>query len=119
MVIRYTKNKHVNRTHLADFYGGPLLHWGQRFQKIGHDKSAISEQFSSDEKKALNAIGAAMNYIYSERSEVVSKNQNGTVSTGSFIQGTPEDAAIPVDVFSSDWLESPENENTSSGDPKK
>lgn len=50
------------------------------------------------------ALGLTPGISYAQTSDGAADDKNIIVVTGSFIRGTPEDAAVPVDVYSSDDL---------------
>jgi len=51
------------------------------------------------------ALGVLPAAAQAQSSDEAAENEDVIVVTGSFIRGTPEDAAVPVDVFSSDDLD--------------
>jgi len=50
------------------------------------------------------ALGLTPGLANAQSADEAAENENVIVVTGSFIRGTPEDAAVPVDVYSSDDL---------------
>ena len=66
-------------------------------------KKSISRQSCALGALAI-VLGLAPSTAYAQDVQEADEAKNIIVVTGSFIRGTPEDAAVPVDVFTSDDL---------------